>query len=115
MPTELASVIDRITVLLEDLEAGRYPGRTVVEETMTDGYAMALALDGECVRLERRISDLALELCEDRGTEHAVELSEHVVELSGLAGMLTRRRGELDELRGLLASLKSLGREEKVA
>ena len=108
MPTELASVIDRITVLLEDLEAGRYPGRTVVEETMTDGYAMALALDGECVRFERRISDLAIELCEGRGTEHAVELS-------GLAGMLTRRRGELDELRGLLASLKSLGREEKVA
>jgi hypothetical protein len=106
--TELASVIDRITVLLEDLEAGRYPGRAVVDETLTDGYAMALSLDGECARLERRISDLAIELFEDRGTQHAVELS-------SLAGMLTHRRRELDELRGLLASLKSLGREEKVA
>jgi hypothetical protein len=108
VPNELASVIDRITVLLAEIESGGYPGRAVVEETLTDGYAWALSLDGECTRLQCRISDAAGELTEETGEQRALELAE-------LAGLLTRRRQALAELRDLLASLKSIAREEKVA
>jgi len=108
MPQKLASVIDRITDLREEIEAGRHPGRAVVEETLTDGYAWALTLDGECARLERRISDVAVELSEESGEGRALELA-------ALAGLLTRRRTELVELRSVLASLKNGVREAKVA
>jgi hypothetical protein len=104
VPTKLAAVNDRITTMLEEIEAGRHPGRAVVEETLTDGYAWALSLDGECARLERRISDKAVELSEESGDEPALELS-------ALASLLSRRRDQLAELRSLLATLKDGVRE----
>lgn len=108
VPQKLAAVIERITDLLDEIEAGRHPGRAVVEETLTDGYASALSLDGECTRLERRISDKVIELSEEPGEERALELS-------ALASLLTRRRSELAELRSLLSTLKNGVREPKVA
>jgi hypothetical protein len=108
VPQKLASVIDRITALREEIEAGRHPGRAVVEETLTDGYAWALSLDGECARLERRISDEAAALSEASGEERALELA-------AVAGLLIRRRTELVELRSVLASLKNGVREAQVA
>jgi hypothetical protein len=105
---KLASIIDRITRLLDEIEAGRHPGRAVIEETLTDGYAWALSLDGECVRLERRISDKAVELSEEAGEDQALELR-------ALASLLQRRRNQLVELRDLLAVLRDGVREPKVA
>jgi hypothetical protein len=105
---KLASIIDRITRLLDEIEAGRHPGRAVVEETLTDGYAWALSLDGECARLERRISDKAVELSEEAGEDQALELC-------ALASLLQRRRAQLVELRDLLAVLRDGVRESKVA
>jgi hypothetical protein len=104
VPKKLAAVIDRITRMLDEIEAGRHPGRAAVEEMLTDGYAWALSLDGECARLERGISDKAVELSEGLGEESALELS-------ALASLLSRRRTQLAELRGLLATLKNGVRE----
>jgi hypothetical protein len=106
--TKLTSVIERITDVLDEIEAGRHPGRAVVEETLTDGYAWALSLDAECARLERRISDKAVELSEQTGDDRALELS-------ALATLLARRRNQLAELRELLAVLRDGVREPKVA
>jgi hypothetical protein len=108
VPQQPASVIDRITALLDEIEAGRHPGRAVVEEMLTDGYALALALEGECARLERRISDEAVALFESGPGERAPQFS-------ALGGLLSRRRTELVELRGVLDSLKNGPREAKVA
>jgi len=108
VPTPQATVIERITDLLNEIEAGRHPGRAVVEETLTDGYAWALSLDGECARLERRISDEAVELSEATGDDRALELS-------ALANLLAHRRNQLAELRDVLAVLRDGVREPKVA
>lgn len=104
----LASTTDRIHLLLDRIEQGDYPDRAGLEETLTDGYAWALELDGECGRLERRISLSAEQLAHESNEER-------VRELSALAGLLTRRRSELDSLRDLLAVLRAGVHEARVA
>jgi hypothetical protein len=108
MCNELATVTERINVLLARIERGDYPDRTRLEDTLTDGYAFALSLDAECDRLERRIAGHAAELTADSDQEHTRELST-------LARMLGRRRGELNSLRGLLAVLRAGAQEARVA
>jgi hypothetical protein len=108
MRHDLASITDRIHVLLARIERGDYPDQARLEDTLTDGYAWALSLDAECDRLERRISDHAAELSADGSTEQARELS-------GLARLLARRRRELDALRKLLAVLRAGVQEVRVA
>jgi hypothetical protein len=108
MRHDLASITDRIHVLLARIERGDYPDQARLEDTLTDGYAWALSLDAECDRLERRISDHAAELSADGSMEQARELS-------GLARLLARRRRELDALRELLAVLRAGVQEARVA
>jgi hypothetical protein len=108
VPKKLASLIDRIHILLDEIESGESFERAELEETLTDGYAWALSLDGECARLERRISEKAVDLSGETGEERARELS-------ALARLLARRRHQLTELRSLLAVLKASVREPKVA
>jgi hypothetical protein len=105
---ELASVTDRIKTLLDRLERGESPDRAGLEHTLTDGYAWALALDAECERLERRISQHAADL----GPDHSVERAR---ELSALARQLGRRRCELTSLRDLLAVLRAGVQQVRVA
>jgi hypothetical protein len=100
MQPQLASVRDRLEDLLASLEAGRHPDRALVEETLTDGYAVALRLDAECARLERSIGTLAAEL--DRGPSE-----QQTRELSRTARRLARKKHELAALRGLLVSLRA--------
>lgn len=108
VPKKLASVIDCIHRLLDRIDCGDYPKRAELEETLTDGYAWALTLDGECARLERRISESAAGLTDDPGGHEARELA-------GLSRLMARRRNQLSELRNLLAVLKSGVDEAKVA
>ena len=105
--TNLAATTNRIHVLLDGLERGVHPDRPNLETTLTDGYACALTLDAECMRLERCISARAERLA--RGSQDEAN------ELSALARLLTARRGELTSLRELLASLKNGAREPRVA
>jgi hypothetical protein len=60
MSHDLASLVQRIRTLLEPRGADpTTPLLTAMEHTLTDGYARALGLEGERLRLERRIGDLA--------------------------------------------------------
>src|SRR5215210_4874935 len=97
MPQQLATVKGRLEALLAALEAGKHPGQARLEETLTDGYAIALRLDAECARLEHE------------GRERQAR------ELSDAARRLARVKRELAALRGLLASLRAEAAEAIVA
>ena len=67
---------------------------------MTDGYARALELDAECLRIEQRIDDLAEETA--AGQEAPGE------ELSALLRRLHEASRQSRELRELLAPLRKV-------
>jgi chromosome segregation ATPase len=67
-----------------------------VHDALTDGYAHALALDAECVRLLRRITDLAA-----GGAERSSD------ELRRLTERLREAQEQLAELRSSLAQLRA--------
>ena len=94
---DLAPLLERITGLLKDRSAD--PGKPLVtemEDTLTDGYARALQLEGERLRIERRIGQLA----------HSVDGPEDADELKGLASRLREVDAELDGLRSQLGALQ---------
>jgi hypothetical protein len=86
---DLATFCDRIRRLVEVRPAAPADD---VEHTLTDGYARALALEGEQLRARERMHALA-------GS------ADHVEELRALKGHLDRLDREVAELRGLLGSL----------
>jgi hypothetical protein len=97
MPDDLSDLLARIRNLIGQAEAGCLPDELpTIEHTLTDGYASALALEGERWRLERQIAELARRL---RDPGQARELRE-------LALRLTATDEELADLRRLLASLR---------
>jgi hypothetical protein len=108
LPHQLASIRGRLDELMTALENGAHPGRARLEETLTDGYALALELDAECTRLERSIGTLAAEIGYESSEEQARELSR-------TARRLARSKGELVNLRGLLSSLRAEAAEARVA
>lgn len=71
-----------------------------MEDTLTDGYAAALELERRRLRIERRMSELAL----------TVQRPEEADELRRLAAELVGAEAELAELRGLLAELRETSR-----
>lgn len=75
------------------------PSLHEIEETLTVGYANALALDAQRTRLERRIAAVAADLStESAGPSKA--------ELATLVEQLTAADGDLAQLRALLSSLR---------
>lgn len=97
MSLELAPLIARISSMLNPRSAD--PGApllTEMEHTLTDGYARALELEGERLRLERRIGDLA----------HKIDGPEEAGELRDLAERLRSADDDLASLRDLLAGLQ---------
>jgi hypothetical protein len=107
LPQQLASIRGRLEELMTALESGARPGRAALEETLTDGYAVALELDAECTRLERSIGTLAAEI--DQSNDDQAR------ELSRTARRLARSKRELVNLRGLLSSLRAEAAEARVA
>lgn len=99
MNEDLSVLFDRIRVLLDPRENGSpAPRAEEVEHTLTDGYARALALEGERLRTERRIRALA-------------GLGEGATEARALSSRLTALDGELRELRDLLRLLAARPRD----
>ncbi len=70
-----------------------------LERTLTDGYAHALSLEAEQIRLERRMSELAGELNEGNQEQKAQELVQ-------VSRRISRARAELARLRGTLSRLR---------
>ena len=94
---DLAPLLELITSLLKNRSAD--PGKPLVtemEDTLTDGYARALELESERLRLERRIGQLA----------HRVDGPKDADELRALAARLRDVDIELDRLRGQLGALQ---------
>ena len=72
-----------------------------LEHTLTAGYAAALELESERLRIERRISEAATLLGDGNGAEgsHAREIAKLARRLSTADATLSRLRGLLGELR----------------
>jgi hypothetical protein len=84
---------------IEALLSAEAPTLARLEDTLTEGYARALAIEAERWRLERRIGEVA--------REGRSDVSE---ELRSLGTRLTRADGELVELRSLLGTLHERAR-----
>ena len=87
---------DRIQRLLEQGADPSVPLLTEMEHTLTDGYAEALRLEAERLRLERRIGELA----------HGVNGQQQADELRDLAQRLRGADETLSSLRELLQLLQ---------
>jgi len=106
MPDELPLLFEQIRDLLGQAQAGGASKELAdVEHTLTDGYASALALEGERWRIEKKIAELALRL---KDQTQAREL--HV-----LALRLSSADAELTELRRLLAALRDYAESLRIA
>jgi len=97
VPQDLPLLLDRIRILA-DSDGAEPADRLLatIEHTLTDGYAHALALEGERLRIERQMGEAVTRLDDD----------EHVEALSSLAARLETTDRELVRLRAVLASLR---------
>ena len=97
--SRLDTVLERIRSLLAAPADGRgAPQREDLEEALTGGYAEALALDGERLRVERKIEQLTAKLAEGGQNRPA--------ELRKLMTSLADAEDDLAELRRLLFALR---------
>jgi hypothetical protein len=95
--------LDRVA-LLEDirlLTAAPTPLLEQVERTLADGYACALGIEAQRIRLQRELEGQAAELS---------RRSSRVDELAGLAKGIARADEELIELRAALVELAQTAR-----
>jgi hypothetical protein len=93
-------LLQRIRALLDASAEGAGFPRKEVEPTLTEGYARALELEAECLRLEHRI---------DRMTRAVAEGQD--VPPGKLSAVLSRRREteeQWEDLRALLVPLRQL-------
>ncbi|HEY2741792.1 MAG TPA: hypothetical protein VGI69_06390 [Gaiellaceae bacterium] len=97
---------DEIAELLRMPEDGAgAPSVEIIESTLTDGYAEALALEAERTRIERRLGEVA----RDAGGE------ENLREFARLSESLETADGELERLRSLLRNLQARRRVARSA
>jgi hypothetical protein len=98
---------DEIVDLLRMPENGAgAPTLDVIESTLTDGYAEALALEAERSRIERRLGEVARDA--GAGSAHSV-----AAELVQLSERLETADGELARLRSLLRKLQGVRRRRR--
>jgi ABC-type phosphate transport system auxiliary subunit len=100
----MPSPLDRIEALLATAPAGKQYSLPEIEHTLTDGYAHALALEGERLRVERRVDEVTARL--DGG-----DTERQANELSLLTRRLARIDEELSSLRARLGVLRLRARE----
>jgi len=93
-------LLDRIQALIDSYAEGVGLPRNEVEPTLTEGYARALALDAECLRLEHRIGRLTQDVADGRQIPSG--------KLSGLLKRLHDTEEESADLRALLAPLREV-------
>jgi len=78
-----------------------------LERTLTDGYAHALSLEAERLRLERRMSELAGELHDGNREQKAQELAQVSRRISSAGVEIERLRGTLSELRARATAVRA--------
>jgi hypothetical protein len=96
----LHPLIDEIRSLLEAPSSGAdAPELDRLEETLTAGYAQALALEAETLRLERRLGEIATRI----GRQGLPEMAD---ELTSVAHRLAASESEVARLRAILSPLR---------
>jgi ABC-type phosphate transport system auxiliary subunit len=105
--TRDADVHEKIAQLLRLPRRGsRAPSRERIEGTLTDGYAQALALEAERLRLERRLGEVARRADGADADDLAAQLAE-------ISTRLAQADGNLSDLRRLLRSLRERHRDAR--
>jgi ABC-type phosphate transport system auxiliary subunit len=100
---------DEIRTLLDAPPTGAdAPSLDRIEDTLTTGYAKALALEADRLRIERRLADVASRLGDEATDEDASELAK-------LGQRLSLADDDLSRLRVLLASLRMRADEVRAA
>jgi hypothetical protein len=98
---EVAAVLDRIDALL-----GGAPPVLELERTLTDGYATALALEGERIRIERKMHGVAASI--DADPDGAKELSALAERRAKVDSDLSYLRERLGVLRRRASELRAV-------
>jgi hypothetical protein len=96
---DFGTLCSELDALIEGPPARDLASRERIERTLTDGYAGALSLEAERLRLERRIGKLASEMRDGNKVRKADELAE-------LSTRLSRASGNLTHLRKLLVAAR---------
>ena len=100
-PEAIPALLDEIDELLAEPTPSEEPATLArLERTLTDGYAHALSLEAERLRLERRMAQLAGELHDGNQEQKAEELFQ-------VSRRITRKGAEIDRLRGTLSQLRA--------
>jgi hypothetical protein len=102
MPNDIAPLLVTIRRIVDAPEGAGEPLLAKMEHILTDGYAHALALEAESLRIGRDIDEAVARLGEGEQPE----------KLSALADRLASTKRELTDLRALLARLR--GRADAV-
>jgi hypothetical protein len=89
---------------IEDILSAQAPTLARVEDTLTEGYAQALSLEAERLRLERRVGEVARMANGDHGDE-----------IRRLGTRLRIADGEIAHLRALLGTLNARARTLRAA
>jgi hypothetical protein len=86
-------LVDRVRALLDSSSKDpRGPKIEELEHTLTDGYAAALALEGECLRIGKRIGELRVDGSESTQLRGRLrETEEELARLRDLLSVLRRR------------------------
>ena len=93
-------LLERIQALADAMAEGQSLPRSEMEPIVTDGYARALELDAECLRIEQRLDELAEESAAGRRAQRG--------ELAGLLRRLHDVTEQSKELRTMLAPLRKV-------
>lgn len=96
---DFGALCDRLGALIEAPPARDDDARARVERTLTDGYAQAMSLEAERLRLERQIGQVAAQVTVDERGAKTEELQELSKRLAAASNDLTR-------LRELLATVR---------
>jgi ABC-type phosphate transport system auxiliary subunit len=97
----IPALLEEIDELLAAPSAAEEPAMLArLERTLTDGYAHALSLEAERLRLERRMSELAGEL-------HDGDREQKAQELVRVSRRISRAGAEIDRLRATLSRLRA--------
>jgi hypothetical protein len=108
-PDGIPALLEQIDALLASNSSEEPDVLAHIERTLTDGYAHALSLEAERLRLERRMSELAGELHEGNQELKAKELGQLSRKLTQNGVELGRLRGTLSQLRERATAVRSAG------
>jgi ABC-type phosphate transport system auxiliary subunit len=78
-----------------------------LERALTDGYAHALSLEAERLRLERRMTELAGELHDGNQEQKAKELVQVSRRITRAGAEIVRLRGTLSQLRARATAVRA--------